>query len=89
MHSVLHVVTQGDSLDDTEGTLFKTVATTSKKQHEWSITRAQKLLIMYINKNVNVNLFKALNLRKFFTDCFEILIQRCIRLRAFLYIYII
>jgi hypothetical protein len=35
-------------------------------------------IIFYINKNVNVRLFKALNLRKFFTDCFEILTQRCI-----------
>jgi hypothetical protein len=36
------------------------------------------LYIIYINKNVNVRLFKILNLRKFFTDCFEILTQRCI-----------
>jgi hypothetical protein len=45
--------------------------------------------IIYINKNVNVRLLKILNLSKFFTDCFEILTQRCIRLRAFLCTYII
>jgi hypothetical protein len=39
-----------------------------------------------INKNVNIRLFKILNLRKFFTDCFAILTQRCIRIRAFFYI---
>jgi Notch-like protein len=44
--------------------------------------------IIYINKNVNVRLFKILNLRKFFTDCFEILTQCCIRIRAFLCTYI-
>jgi hypothetical protein len=42
-----------------------------------------------INKNVNVRLFKVLNLRKFFTDCFEILIQRCIRIRACFYVPIL
>jgi hypothetical protein len=41
---------------------------------------------IYTNKNVNVRLFKILNLRKFFTDCFEILTQRCIRIRACFYI---
>jgi hypothetical protein len=35
-------------------------------------------MVIYINKNVNVRLFKVLNLRKFFTDCFEILTQLCI-----------
>jgi hypothetical protein len=35
--------------------------------------------IIYINKNVNV--------RKFFTDCFQIWTQRSIRIRAFLSIY--
>jgi hypothetical protein len=44
---------------------------------------------IYINKNVNVRLFKLLNLRKFFTDCFEILIQRCIRTRACFYVPIL
>ena len=42
--------------------------------------------LIYINKNVNVRLFLISNLRKFFTDCFEILIQRCIRIRACFYI---
>ena len=41
---------------------------------------------IYINKNVNVRLFKILNLRKLFTDCFEILTQRRIRIRACFYI---
>jgi hypothetical protein len=41
---------------------------------------------LYINKNVTVCLFLILNLQKFFTDCFEILTQRCIRIRAFFYI---
>ena len=41
---------------------------------------------IYINKNVNVRLFLISNLRKFFIDCFEILIQRCIRIRACFYI---
>ena len=44
---------------------------------------------IYINKNVNVRLVLIENLLKFFTDCFEILIQRCIRMRAFLYTYYI
>jgi hypothetical protein len=35
--------------------------------------RENELVTIYINKNVNVCLFKALNIRKFFTDCFEIL----------------
>jgi hypothetical protein len=39
-------------------------------------------LLLYINKNVNVRLYRFLYLRKFFTDCFEILTQRCIRIRA-------
>jgi hypothetical protein len=30
---------------------------------------------------------KILNLRKFFTDCFEILTQRCIRIRVRFYIW--
>jgi hypothetical protein len=46
-------------------------------------------IVIYINKNVNVRLFKVLNLRKFFTDCFEILIQRCIRICACFYIPIL
>jgi hypothetical protein len=41
---------------------------------------------IYINKNVNVRLLKILNLRKFFTDCFEILTQHCIRIRACFYV---
>jgi hypothetical protein len=44
---------------------------------------------IYINKNVNVRLFKILNLLKFFTDCFEILTQRCIRIRACFYVHIL
>jgi hypothetical protein len=46
-------------------------------------------LIIYINKNVTVRLFKGLNLRKFFTDCFAILTQRSIRIRACFYIRLI
>jgi hypothetical protein len=45
--------------------------------------------IIYINKNVNVRLFKILNLRKLFTDGFAILTQRCSRIRACFYIPII
>jgi hypothetical protein len=37
-------------------------------------------MYIYINKNLNVRLFKILNIRKFFTDCFEILTQRYIRI---------
>jgi hypothetical protein len=47
------------------------------------------LISIYINKNVNVRLFKILNLRKFFTNCFEILTQRCIRIRACFYVPIL
>jgi hypothetical protein len=47
------------------------------------------LCLIYINKNVNVRLFKVLNLRKFFTNCFEILTQRCIRIRTCFYIPIL
>ena len=36
---------------------------------------------IYINKNVNVRLYMAGNLRKFFTDRFEILTQHSIRIR--------
>jgi hypothetical protein len=43
----------------------------------------------YINKNVTVRLFKILNLRNFFADCFEILTQRCIRIRACFYIPVV
>jgi hypothetical protein len=46
-------------------------------------------MYIYINKNVNVRLFKALNLRKFFTDCFEIDITLHSITRVFLYTYII
>jgi hypothetical protein len=42
---------------------------------------------IYINIYVNVPIFLILNLRKFFTDCFEILTQRCIRIRECLLIY--
>ena len=38
-------------------------------------------IYIYINKNVNVRLYIITNLRKFFTDLFEILTQRCIRTR--------
>jgi hypothetical protein len=31
-------------------------------------------------------MFKILNLRKFFTDCFEILTQPCLRIRACFYV---
>jgi hypothetical protein len=34
-------------------------------------------------------LYRFLYLRKFFTDCFEILTQRCIRIRACFYIPIL
>jgi hypothetical protein len=33
--------------------------------------------------------FKILNPRKFFADCFEILTQRCIRIRACFYVPIL
>jgi hypothetical protein len=42
---------------------------------------------IYINKNVNVRLWLWTQLRKFFTDCFQISIQRCIRIRACFYLY--
>jgi hypothetical protein len=48
-----------------------------------------KNIRIYINKNVNVRLFKILYLRNFFTDCFEILTQPCIPIRACFYIPII
>jgi hypothetical protein len=50
------------------------------------INNSGGIIIIYINKNVNVRLFKILNLRKFFTDCFEILTQRCIRIHACFYV---
>lgn len=34
--------------------------------------------IIYINKNVNVRLYKTASLRKFFSDCFEIRGSNCI-----------
>jgi hypothetical protein len=43
---------------------------------------------IYINKNVTVRLFIVLYLRNFFTDCFEILTQPCISIRASFYILI-
>jgi hypothetical protein len=55
-------------------------------QYLLNIYTCSRLQIIYRNKNVNVRLFKVLNLRKFFTDFFEILIQRCIRIRACFYI---
>ena len=39
------------------------------------------IIIIYINKNVNVRLYVAGNLRKFFTDRLEILTQHSIRIR--------
>jgi hypothetical protein len=52
-------------------------------------TYTKRIFPIYINKNVNVRLFKILNLLKFFTDSFEILIQCCIRIRACFYIPIL
>jgi hypothetical protein len=46
-------------------------------------------IFFYINKNVNVRLYRFLYLRKFFTDCIEILTQRCIRIRACFHIPIL
>jgi hypothetical protein len=40
------------------------------------------ILPIHINKNVNVRLFKILNLRLLFTDGFAILTQRCSRIHA-------
>ena len=44
-------------------------------------------LTIYINKNVNVRLYIAGNLRKFFTERFEILTQHSIHIRECLYIF--
>jgi hypothetical protein len=49
----------------------------------------EHIISVYINKNVTVRLFKVLTLRKFFTDCFAILTQRCIRIRTCFYIHFI
>jgi hypothetical protein len=49
----------------------------------------RKFWLIYVNINVNVRLFNILNLRKFFTDCFEILTQRCIRIRTCFYVPIL
>jgi hypothetical protein len=57
--------------------------------HKTETAQAQdtcESISIYINKNVNIRLYKILNLRKFFTDCFEIFTQRCIRIHACLYI---
>ena len=48
-----------------------------------------RTVAIYINKNVNVRLYVAGNLRKFFTERFEILTQHSIRIRECYYIPII
>jgi hypothetical protein len=40
------------------------------------------VLLSIINKNVNVPWLVTSKLGKFFTDCFEILTQRCIQIRG-------
>ena len=47
------------------------------------------VIVIYINKNVNVRLYITCNLWKFFTDRFEILTQRCIRIWECLYTYLL
>jgi hypothetical protein len=55
-----------------------------------SVTYESLVFVIYLYKNITVRLCKnitvrldkILNLRKFFTDCFAIFTQRCIRIRA-------
>ena len=61
----------------------------SRQMLGWIFITTTHLTIIHqihINKNVNVRLYIVTNLRKFFTDRFEILTQRCIHTWECLYI---
>ena len=68
---------------------FSSVVTSMPSSESSNMFMLQSYFLIYINKNVNVRLYLACNLRKFSTDRFEILTQRCIRIRECFYIHII